>query len=92
MFKLEPNRSTVYRLLRGTSASAGRGIFNGSLDAIRRFLAAHDAFEVLAKCVNLANAAYKKENPRWAEGNCATYELIESAELEILQALALMEV
>ena len=34
------------------------------------------------------NAAYNKENPRWAEGNCAAYELIESAELEILQALA----
>lgn len=71
-----------------------RAIFNGSLGTIRNFLAAHDAFEVLAKCVNqvMANAAYKKEHPRWAtEGNYDPYELIEPAELEILQALALMQ-
>ena len=71
-----------------------RVIFNGSLDAITRFLAAHDPFEVLAKCVHqvMVNAAYREDNPRWgAEGRYEPYELIEPAELEILQSLALAQ-
>ena len=39
----------------------------------------------------MASAASKKKNPRWAEGNYEPYEMIEPAELEVLQALALMQ-
>jgi hypothetical protein len=68
-------------------------IFSRSLQTIRTFLAVHDNFEVLAKCVNqvMAGAAAKKENPRWAEGDYEPFMLIESAELEVVQALALMQ-
>ena len=69
-----------------------RGIFGKSLRTMRAFLAAHDGFEVLAKCVNqvMASEASKKENPRWAQGHYEPFMMIEPAELEIVQALALM--
>jgi hypothetical protein len=71
-----------------------RAIIGKSLGFIRMFLAEHDAFEVLAKCINqvMADAASKKENPRWVEDGYEPYELIEPAELEVIQALALMQV
>jgi hypothetical protein len=71
-----------------------RGIFNKSLQSIRTFLAAHDGFEVVAKCINqtIANAASKAENPRWPEADYQPFMLIEPAEVEILQALALMQI
>ncbi len=70
-----------------------RGIFGKSLHSIRGFLAVHDSFEVLAKCVSqvMASEASKKENPRWPEGDYEPFMLIEPAELEIVQALALMQ-
>ena len=70
-----------------------RSVFVNSLGSISRFLAAHDGFEVLAKCVNqvIANTAFKEENPRWVEGNYEPFILIEPAELEIVQALMLMQ-
>jgi hypothetical protein len=71
-----------------------RIVFDSSLKSIRAFLAVHDGFEVLAKCINLAmaNAAAKKENPRWSEGDYEPFMLIEPAELEVVQALSLMQV
>jgi hypothetical protein len=71
-----------------------RGIFGKSLNSIRAFLAMHDGLEVLAKCTNqvMASAAYKKENPHWPVGTYEPYELIEPAELEIIQGLVLMQV
>ena len=70
-----------------------RVIFTKSLHNIRTFLAIHDNFEALSKCVNqvMAQAASKKENPRWVEGNYEPFMLTEPAELEVLQALALMQ-
>ena len=70
-----------------------RVIFTKSLQSIRTFLAIHDNFEVLAKCVNqvMAQAASKKENPRWAQGDYQPFMLTEPAELEVVQALALMQ-
>jgi hypothetical protein len=70
-----------------------RAIFNDSLLSARKFLAAHDSFEVLARCVNqvMANSAYKKDDPRWLEGEYELFMLTEPAELELIQALALMQ-
>ena len=70
-----------------------RCIFNESLQSIRAFLAAHDNLEIVAKCVHQAmvGATKKKENPRWAEGEYEPWMLIEPAELEVVQALALMQ-
>jgi hypothetical protein len=39
----------------------------------------------------MASTASKKENPRWVLENYEQYELIEPAECEIIQALALMQ-
>ena len=71
-----------------------RVIFGQSLQSIRTFLAVHDGFEVLAKCTNQvrATAAFKEENPRWPVGNYEPFMLMEPAELEVVQALALMQV
>jgi hypothetical protein len=78
----------------GDTPEEWRGIFGKSLQSIRTFLAAHDGFEVLAKCINqaMASAASKKENPHWAEGDYEPFMLIEPAELEIVQALVIMQV
>lgn len=71
-----------------------RSLFSKSVDSIRTFLAVHDGIEVLAKCVNqtLASAEYKKRNPRWVLESYQPYELVEPAELEVLQALSLMQI
>jgi hypothetical protein len=71
-----------------------RVVFDTSIQFIRAFLAAHDNFEILAKCINqtILNAASKEENPRWAVEEYESFMLIESAELEIAQALALMQI
>lgn len=71
-----------------------RVIFGKSLQTIRVFLAAHDGVEVLAKCVHQAmvGAASRKENPRWVLNKYEPFELIEPAELEVVQALSLMQV
>jgi hypothetical protein len=68
-------------------------VFDNSLQSIRMFLAAHDSFELLSRCVSqvIANAAYKEKNPRWLEGYYELFLLIEPAELELIQALALMQ-
>jgi hypothetical protein len=71
-----------------------RFVFERSLHSIKTFLAAHDSFEVLAKCVNqaMADSAAKKENPRWAIEDYEPFMLMEAAELEVVQALVLAQV
>ena len=70
-----------------------RSVFNKSIQDIRKFLAIHDSFAVVAKCTNQAMVAeaWRKENPRWFLEKYQPYQLIEPADLEILQALALMQ-
>lgn len=71
-----------------------RSIFNKSVQDVRKFLAIHDGLAVIAKCTNQAMVieASRKENPRWFLDQYQPYELIEPADIEILQALALMQV
>ena len=71
-----------------------RSIFDRSLGFIRSFLTVRDSASVIAKCVNqaMASAAARKEDPRWMEGSYEPFMLIEPAELEFVQALALMQV
>lgn len=70
-----------------------RAIFNNSLRSIRTFLAGHDGVEILAKCVQqaMAGLASRKENPRWVLEKYEPFELIEPAELEVIQSLFLMQ-
>jgi hypothetical protein len=71
-----------------------RFVFDRSFDTIKTFLAAHDGAEVLAKCINqaMASAAAKRDDPRWLLEEYEPFMLVESAELEIVQAVALMQV
>lgn len=75
------------------TADEWRVIFDQSIRFVRGFLAAHDSFEVLSRSVYqvIMGSAARRGNPRWPLEPKEPWELIEPSELEVLQALALMQ-
>jgi hypothetical protein len=76
------------------SPEGWRAVFEEALHSITKFLAARDPFEILAKTSSQlrANVAAKKERLLAADVSGAVNQILtEAVEVEILQALALMQ-